>query len=198
MDHTRTLPFEIGEPVSATHDCSQGRGRISAITPRPDGRWDVTVIINTKPTPRTMTYIVSDRGHSDFMHRAAHSPQMFHDDMPALPELAELQAAIEGQENTTAPAIRLLPDGQVRIFEAEPDEDDPSRTYVIDLFGLSISIYQPAIGGTRIQVDQTDEGPAYARPLRFEAFNEGTEIYGEEIPENLTSEPLFELTTNQK
>jgi hypothetical protein len=194
VDHTRTPPYEIGEPVSAMHDCSQGRGRISTITPRPDGRWDATVIINTKPTPRTMTYIVSARGHSDFMDRAAHSPQVFNDDMPTLPELAELQAAIDGQENTTAPAFRLLPDGQIRIYEAEPDEDDPSRTYVIDLFGLSISIYLPAIGGTRIQVDQSDEGPAYTRPLMFEAFNEGTEICGHEFPENPTGEAPFDLT----
>lgn len=79
----------------------------------------------------------------------------------------------------SAPAIRLLPDGQARIFEAEPAEGDLSRLYVFDVLGLSISVYRRP-DGTKVHVDESEDGPTYARPLLVEAFNSGSVAYGDD------------------
>lgn len=90
-----TPPYAIGEAVSALRISGLGRGRVSAVSPRADGRWDVTVILhNVTGKPTSMDYTVSARGRSDYMDHGANSPEMFANDRPRLPELAELLAAL--------------------------------------------------------------------------------------------------------
>lgn len=97
MVRASTPPYEVGEAVSAMHDCVLGRGRVREITCRPDGGWNVSVIILAWPTPKAMEYTVTARGHSDYMDHGANSPQMFTPDRPTVPELGELLALMNAQ-----------------------------------------------------------------------------------------------------
>jgi hypothetical protein len=81
----------------------------------------------------------------------------------------------------STPDIHRLPGGaEVRIFAAEPAENDPGAMYVLDVFGVCLQIRQRD-DGMYVHVD-TDKMPADQRPLIVEVDNAGEQAYGDAHP----------------
>ena len=95
-------------------------------------------------------------------------------------------------QKNESPTEHALPDGIVKVFEADPDEGDRTRMYVLDVLGVSVMVYQRKDGRRFVHVDSLI--PESALPegseglaLALEVNNGGDSYYGEDEEDEETA-----------